>query len=66
MKIQKGLESSYNDVYTPEVLAALSSLSTFNEAQKAVMDKRNKTTNVQSGLKRACFLTVFFKFVAYL
>jgi len=42
VKIRNGLESSYNDVYTPEVLAALSSLSTFNEAQKAVANKRIK------------------------
>ena len=42
MKIRNGLESSYPDVYTPEALSVLASLSRFNEAQKALMVKRIK------------------------
>jgi len=42
LKIRNGLESSYPDVYTPEALSVLASLSRFNEAQKALMVKRIK------------------------
>ena len=42
IQIQNGLENSYADVYTTQVMAALSSLARFNEDQKAVMAKRIK------------------------
>ena len=42
IQIQNGLENSYADVYTPQVMAVLSSLARFNEDQKAVMAKRIK------------------------
>ncbi len=42
IQIKNGLENSYPDVYTPQVMAALSSLARFNEDQKSVMAKRIK------------------------
>ena len=42
IQIQNGLENSYADVYTTQVMAALSSLARFNEDQKSVMVKRIK------------------------
>jgi malate synthase len=38
--IRRGLESAYPDVYTPEVLSALTSMARFNEGQKSLMAKR--------------------------
>ncbi len=40
LEIRDDLESSYGDVYTPEVLDALVSLARFNEEQKLVMAHR--------------------------
>ena len=42
IQIQNGLENSYADVYTTQVMAAFSSLARFNEDQKSVMVKRIK------------------------
>ncbi|MFQ5630773.1 MAG: malate synthase, partial [bacterium] len=42
LEFRNGLKNLYPDVYTPQAMAALSSLATFNEAQKAVMAKRIK------------------------
>ncbi len=46
--IAEGLKNTYPDVYTPEVLSALSSLAKYNADQKALMDKR-----IQRRAKRA-------------
>jgi malate synthase len=40
LQIRDNLESSYSDVYTPEVLAALAALASFNEDRLMVMEKR--------------------------
>lgn len=40
IQIRDDLANVYSDIYTPEVLSALSVLSWFNEEQKKVMDKR--------------------------
>lgn len=42
ISIQHSLKEAYSDVYTPEVLSALSSLSHFNKSIKEVMDSRIK------------------------
>lgn len=42
LEIRDDLESSYPDVYTPQVMTALASLVRFNEDRKMVMDKRIK------------------------
>ncbi len=40
LEIRAGLQSSYSDVYTPEVMTALAFLAWFNDDQKMVMSKR--------------------------
>jgi malate synthase len=42
IEIRNGLQNAYSDLYTPEVLNALSSLARFNEDRLAVMEKRIK------------------------
>lgn len=42
LEIRDNLESSYPDVYTPEVMTALAYMARFNEEQKMVMAKRIK------------------------
>ena len=40
IQIRNDLEKDYKDIYSPEVLKALLSLSPFNKDQKALMQKR--------------------------
>lgn len=40
--IRNGLENAYSDVYTPEVLSAMSSLARFNHERLVLMDKRTR------------------------
>ena len=57
IKIREGLEEAYSDVYTPEVLSALSSLAHFNKDIKAVMASRLKRrAERQQQKKRITFL----------
>jgi len=40
LQIRDGLENEYPDIYTPEVIDALKSLSVFNKDQKMLMEKK--------------------------
>lgn len=42
LEIRDNLESTYSDVYTPEVLDALTVMARFNSAQKELMNKRTR------------------------
>ena len=57
IKIRDNLKEAYSDVYTPEVLSALSSLAHFNTSIKEVMALRSKRrTERQQLQKRITFL----------
>ena len=55
--IRDNLQSTYSDVYTPEVMDALSALARFNDDQKAVMAKRiTRRAERQRNKQRITFL----------
>src|SRR5687768_17466853 len=57
ISIRANLKELYNDIYTPEVLSALSSLARFNTDIKTAMDARLKRrTERQQQKKRISFL----------
>ena len=53
VQIRDNLQSTYSDVYTPEVMDALSALARFNEYQKAVMAKRIERRAARLSTKRS-------------
>jgi len=57
LEIRDGLENSYRDVYTPEVMTALAALARFNEDQKTVMANRiERSTERARNKQRIKFL----------
>ena len=57
LKIRQNLKNAYSDVYTSEVLSALSSMARFNSDIKEVMDKRiERRTGRHQKRQRITFL----------
>ncbi len=57
IQIRDNLATAYSDVYTPEVMEALSALARFNDDQKAVMAKRiERRAERQRNKQRITFL----------